>query len=75
MPPQALFETHLDVGDLERSITFYRDIVGLEFAFRLAERNVAFFWIGGRGRSMLGLWSGSSSPNVMRLHTAFALEA
>jgi lactoylglutathione lyase len=74
LPPQALFETHLDVGDLERSIAFYRDVVGLEFAFRLTERNVAFFWIGGRGRSMLGPWSGSSSPNVMRLHTAFALE-
>jgi basic amino acid/polyamine antiporter, APA family len=29
LPPQALFETHLDVGDLERSITFYRDVVGL----------------------------------------------
>jgi lactoylglutathione lyase len=74
LPPHALVETHLDVGDLERSITFYRDVVRLEFAYRLAERQVAFFRIGGRGRSMLGLWSGSSSPNVMRLHTAFALE-
>jgi len=74
LPAHALFETHLDVGDLERSVTFYRDVVSLEFAYRLAERQVAFFWIGGRGRSMLGLWSGSSSPNVMRLHISFALE-
>jgi hypothetical protein len=37
LPPHALFETHLDVRDLERSIAFYRDVVGLEFAFRLPE--------------------------------------
>ena len=74
MSPHALFEAHLDVRDLERSITFYRDVVGLEFAYRLTGRQVAFFWIGGRGHSMLGLWSGSSSPNVTRLHTAFALD-
>jgi lactoylglutathione lyase len=74
LPPRALFETHLDVRDLERSIAFYRDVVGLEFASRLPERHVAFFWIGGRGHSMLGLWSGSSSPNAARLHTAFALD-
>jgi lactoylglutathione lyase len=74
LPPQALFETHLDVRDLERSIAFYRDVVGLESAFRLPERHVAFFGIGGRGHSMLGLWSGSSSPNAARLHTAFALD-
>jgi lactoylglutathione lyase len=74
LSPQALFETHLDVRDLERSIAFYRHVVGLEFAFRLPERYVAFFWIGGRGHSMLGLWSGSSSPNAARLHIAFALD-
>jgi lactoylglutathione lyase len=73
LPPHALFETHLDVRDLERSVAFYRDIVGLELAYLLPERHVAFFWIGGRGHSMLGLWSGDSSPNAMRLHTAFAL--
>jgi lactoylglutathione lyase len=74
MPPHSLFETHLDVHDLERSITFYRNVVGLEFAFLVLERQVAFFWIGGRGKSMLGLWSGSSSPNAARLHIAFALD-
>jgi Glyoxalase/Bleomycin resistance protein/Dioxygenase superfamily len=73
LPPHALFEVHLDVHDLERSIAFYRDIVGLELAYALPKRHVTFFWIGGRGHSMLGLWSGGSSPNAMRLHTAFAL--
>jgi lactoylglutathione lyase len=74
MPPHSLFETHLDVHDLGRSIAFYRNVVGLEFAFRVPERHVAFFWIGGRGKSMLGLWSGSSSPNAAKLHIAFALD-
>ena len=74
MRPHSLFETHLNVHDLDRSVAFYRDIVGLELAYRLEERHVAFFWIGGRGRTMLGLWSGDSTPNAMRLHIAFSLE-
>ena len=65
-PPSALFETHLDVRDLERSVAFYRDVVGLEFAFGLPERRAAFLWIGGRGHGMLGLWSGGSSPRASR---------
>jgi lactoylglutathione lyase len=52
----------------------YRDLLGLELAHVLPERQVAFFWIGGPGRAMLGLWSGGSSPNTMRLHLAFGLE-
>src|SRR5919199_4455373 len=69
----SLFETHLDVRDLGRSVAFYRDVVGLEPAYRLRERGVAFLSIGGRGRSMPGLWAGGSSPNAPpRLHLAFA---
>jgi lactoylglutathione lyase len=74
LPPRSLFETHLNVRDLERSISFYRDVVGLEFAYRVPEKHVSFFWIGGRGHSMLGLWAGDSSPNTMRLHIAFSFD-
>lgn len=68
---QGLYETHLTVTDLERSIDFYRDIVGLELAHTIPERNVAFFWIGSRETSMLGLWSIQSTPLQMKLHIAF----
>ena len=50
----GLFETHVTVARLEPSIAFYRDVVGLEVAAIFEERRVAFFWIGGRGNSMLG---------------------
>jgi len=72
--PAALFETHLPVADLDRSVAFYRDVVGLELAYAAPARQVAFMWIGGRGRSMLGLWAGSASPSSMRLHLAFRVE-
>ncbi|UHS61842.1 VOC family protein [Agrobacterium vaccinii] len=68
---KGLYETHLTVSNLDRSIDFYRDVVGLELAHTIADRNVAFFWIGGRETSMLGLWSIHSSPMRMRLHIAF----
>jgi lactoylglutathione lyase len=68
---KGLFESHLTVSDLETSIAFYRDVVGLELAHVTRERHAAFFWIGGRGTSMLGLWEAGSSPLTMRLHVAF----
>src|SRR6266550_2019358 len=72
-PVQAagLFETHLTVSDLDRSVTFYRDIVGLSLALEVPERGAAFFWIGGTGEAMLGLWSLGSAPIGLSLHLAF----
>jgi len=70
-PVRGLFETHLTVRDVSRSVAFYRDVVGLPVALELPERNAAFLWIGGRGRSMLGLWGIGSAVNSMTLHIAF----
>lgn len=69
--PSGLFETHLTVSDLNRSVAFYRDIVGLPLALEVPERDAAFFWIGARGEAMLGLWSMGSTPIGLSLHVAF----
>jgi lactoylglutathione lyase len=69
-----LFETHVTVSDLDRSVQFYQDVVGLELATRIEERRVAFFWIGGRGHTMLGVWESGTAPNRMQLHVAFACD-
>jgi lactoylglutathione lyase len=71
MSVRGLFETHLTVADLKRSVAFYRDIVGLTVALELPERGAAFHWIGKPGQAMLGLWSIGSAPMGMRLHVAF----
>ena len=71
VPVRGLFETHLTVADMERSVAFYRDVVGLELALSLPERGATFFWIGAPGRAMLGLWSLGSMPMGMSLHVAF----
>lgn len=71
IPIEGLYETHLTVSDLERSVAFYRDTLGLELAHRVPARHAAFFWMGGKHRSMLGLWSIHSSPIRLRLHIAF----
>jgi predicted N-acetyltransferase YhbS/catechol 2,3-dioxygenase-like lactoylglutathione lyase family enzyme len=67
----GLFETHLSVSDLGRSVAFYRDVVGLPLALEVPEREAAFFWIGDAGGSMLGLWSLGSAPIRLSLHLAF----
>lgn len=69
----GLYETHLTVADLPRSIGFYRDIVGLELATVVEERGIAFFWVDGRNSGMLGLWAAGRGPLKMRLHIAFRL--
>ena len=71
MSVRGLFETHLTVSDLKRSVSFYRDTVGLPVALELPERGAAFHWIGKPGQAMLGLWSIGSAPLGMRLHIAF----
>jgi len=80
VPVYGLFETHLTVSDLQRSIRFYKDIVGLQLAFEVCERNAAaFFWIGDPSHSsrrcMLGLWSVGIAPLGLNLHVAFEVAA
>lgn len=71
VPIKGPFETHLTVSDLQRSIDFYRDKLGLQLALKVSDRNAAFFWIGDSRRSMLGLWSIGSAPLGLTLHIAF----
>jgi lactoylglutathione lyase len=71
---ENLFEAHVAVADLDASIAFYRDVLGLELAHTTTNPDAAFFWIGPRGRAMLGLWAdrGRSQPTTIRTHIAFA---
>jgi lactoylglutathione lyase len=68
--PTGLFETHLTVQNLARSVAFYRDIVGLPVATIIPARRVAFMWVAAPGEAMLGLWE---APGPLSLHLHFAL--
>lgn len=72
VPITCLFEAHLTVASLDLSVAFYRDQVGLELAQIVATRKAAFFWAGGRGRTMLGLWEAGAGPEKTTTHIAFA---
>ena len=67
-----LFEGHLIVANLDASIAFYRDRLGLELVHVTPARQAAFFWIGARGPSMLGLWQAGAGPQKTTTHIAFA---
>jgi lactoylglutathione lyase len=67
----TLFETHLTVSDVARSVAFYRDVVGLDVAWEAPEVGAAFLWIGRPGDAMLGLWRAGSAPLGLSLHVAF----
>jgi lactoylglutathione lyase len=68
---QDLFEAHLTVSDMDRSVAFYRDVVGLQPAHSLPAGQAAFFWIGAPGNAMLGLWLAGLGPQRITMHIAF----
>src|ERR1700679_3202008 len=57
IPIRELFETHLTVSDLERAKKFYSEVLGLELAQEFPERDVAFYWVGGRGWGCISRWA------------------
>lgn len=68
IPVERLFEAHITVRDFERSIAFYRDVVGLELGIAQPERPAAFLGVGGRGKSMMGIFTSGSWPLTMMQH-------
>ncbi|MBL8219991.1 MAG: VOC family protein [Bryobacterales bacterium] len=68
---KGVFETHLIVSDLPRAMRFYGETLGLELAIHIGARKAAFYWLGGRGKTMLGIWETGTAPQRMSLHTAF----
>lgn len=69
----SLYETHLYVESLERSIEFYRDVLGLTHCHTEEERRAAFFWIGEDRQSMLGVWERAKDQIEIR-HFAFRVK-
>lgn len=67
---KGLYETHLYVSDLERSVDFYANTLGLQLCHRDEERKIAFFWIGEPKEAMLGLWEKPKEEIDIR-HFAF----
>ena len=66
----SLFETHVNVADLGRAQRFYGETLGLELGLVDQERRAAFYWVGPRGESMLGLWE-QPVDEIVRQHFAF----
>ena len=67
---QGLYETHLFVENLEVSIDFYTNVLGLKQCYFEEERRAAFFWIGKPKEAMLGLWE-KPKAEIDKRHFAF----
>jgi catechol-2,3-dioxygenase len=69
---KGLYETHVQVSNLENSIQFYTEVLGLEFAHHDETRPIAFLWIGKNKEAMLGLWE--QKENLQTRHFAFSAD-
>ena len=70
---KGLYETHLFVEKLERSIDFYANTLELEQCYYEEKRRAAFFWIGKPKQFMLGLWE-KPKTEIDKRHFAFECE-
>lgn len=70
---KGLYETHLFVAEIERSIEFYGKVLELKQCHYEEERRAAFFWIGKDKQAMLGLWEKPKEEIDIR-HFAFECE-
>ncbi|MCD1118533.1 VOC family protein [Chryseobacterium turcicum] len=69
---KGLYETHIQVSNLETSIQFYTEVLGLQLAHLDENRPIAFLWIGKNKESMLGLWE--QKENLQTRHFAFTAD-
>jgi lactoylglutathione lyase len=74
IPIRDLFEAHLTVTNLQRSMSFFGGALGLELARVFPERKVAFYWVGRPGDTMLGLRETGMGPRRLSLHVAFRVD-
>ncbi len=76
---QGLYETHLEVTNLEQAVDFYKNVLELEHCYTEEKRRIAFFWIGQPKEYMLGLWekpkAESDSYRIEKRHFAFRCDA
>jgi len=70
---KGLYETHIQVSNLENSIQFYTEVLGLKLAHMDETRPIAFLWIGDQKESMLGLWE--KKENLQTRYFAFSVDA
>jgi lactoylglutathione lyase len=73
-----LYETHIPVADAKISERFYREIVGLPFAYRDPTRDIVFLWSDEKTKGMIGLWGpgtgyGRKDGVAVKCHLAFAV--
>lgn len=69
---KGLYETHVQVSNLEDSIQFYTEVLGLKLAHRDETRPIVFLWIGEGKDAMLGLWE--QKENLQTRHFAFTCD-
>lgn len=70
---KGLYETHIYVENLERSIDFYKNVLGLEQCHYDENRRISFFWVGKPKEAMLGLWE-KPIEEIDKRHFAFRCE-
>ncbi|UAL48873.1 VOC family protein [Sutcliffiella horikoshii] len=71
MKNAELYETHVKTVNLKSAVAFYKSL-GLELAYFLEERRVAFFFLGDsdKKQQMLGVWE-VNEHEFVRSHFAF----
>lgn len=71
---KGIFETHINVSDVDRSAAFYEQLPGIIPLQKDTARKSYFYWVGAPGESMLGIRENYPTPLVQRQHFAFRVD-
>lgn len=69
MKPRGLLELVLEVADLDRSVSFYRDLLGMREVVRWGAKRPAV-WLELGEHQVLGLWPASSGGPGVAIHAS-----
>jgi len=68
-----LYETHIPVADTRIAERFYKEIVGLPFAYRDPTRDIVFLWANAKEKGMIGLWGPIRRTGIRKLSSVIWL--
>ena len=64
---KSIGQIHVTVNDIDESVAFYRDVLGMKFLFQVADQDMAFFDCGGV-RLYLGVPEGSERKSSATIY-------
>jgi len=73
---QGIYEAHIETSNLNASVDFYTNKLGLKIALEIKDRGAVFVFVDNRETGMIGIWDEASASKPIEMqknHFAFTV--